>query len=105
MTVSQAGIALAYLLIAHRVVGVPYRRVASVTAGPTAAALGMAAAVFVAARLIHPPWPALIVGVSVGALVYAALIRMLAKDLADQVLEVVRRPLLARRRSLPLGSS
>lgn len=105
MTVSQAGIALAYLLIAHRVVGVSYRSVASVVAGPTAAALGMGAAVFVVERLVHSPWPALIVGVVVGAFIYGALIRMLAKDLADQVLEVVRRPLLARRRSLSLGNS
>lgn len=105
MTASQAGIALAYLLITRRMIGTSYRAIAAVVAGPAAAALGMGVMVFVVNRLVQSSWAQLIAGVIVGALVYAALIRLLAKDLAEQVLDVVRRPLLARRRSLPLRSS
>lgn len=103
MAASQALTALAYLIVAQRILRVSYGRMARSVAGPLVASLGMACALIPVVGLIEAPWPALLVGGLVAALAYAFLARLLVRDLVRRLLDAFLRPLLGRRRERKPG--
>jgi len=76
------------LVVAARVLHVPYLHVLRTLAAPVAVGLGMGAAMLVPERLIDAPLPALLAGGAVGALAGALLIRLLARDVLDRLLRL-----------------
>lgn len=68
------------LLVAGRVLAVPYREIARALAAPVAVGAGMAVAMLPAERLIGAPLPALLVGGACGALAGALLLWLTARD-------------------------
>lgn len=76
----QAGWLLIDFAIIRRVLDVPFGQIARAVAGPGAAAAGMGLVLLPIPRLIEAPWPALLLGAVAGALAYAILVWMLARD-------------------------
>lgn len=96
MTVTVAVGALIAVVVAGRILAVPLHRIGRAIMGPVAAALAMGVPVFAVERVVRSPWPALIVGVIVAALVYGLLLRLLAPDITDRVIRLVTSRLLGR---------
>lgn len=89
-TACQAAGSLIGLGIAARLLALPVARIARSILGPAVAALGMGAVVLAVVHAIAAPWPALIVAVLTGVAVYALLLRLLARDIPDRALAMLR---------------
>lgn len=96
MTACQGAVAMVLIAIAGKILRVPYLRIARVMSAPLAAALGMGAVVFLITKLVHSSWPALLIGGTVGAVVYTALLWLLARDIPDRLLTTVSSRFSAR---------
>jgi PST family polysaccharide transporter len=90
MTAVQAAGALAAVAIAGRMLDVRYRRIAATMRAPVLASAGMAALVIPVALLVDAQWPELLLGASLGAVAYAALLWFLAPDIPQRLLGVAR---------------
>ena len=86
LTVSQGVVAIVSIVIAGKILAVPYRRIAGVMVAPLGAALGMSVVVLPIVVLIESSWPALIAGVAAGAAVYTRLLWWLAPDIPRRLL-------------------
>jgi O-antigen/teichoic acid export membrane protein len=86
MTGCQLAGALASITIAGRVLRVRYRRIARSMLAPLGAAAGMAAVIAPIAHFVRSPWPALLSGGAAGAVVYLALLWLLAPDVPARLL-------------------
>jgi len=80
----QAGIAISATIvsiwIAQRLLGVTTRRVLGAIAPPIAASAGLAVALLIVSELVSSPWPTILVGLGVGAVVYVGLLALVARD-------------------------
>ncbi len=96
MTATMAVGALIASVIAGKILSVPLSRIGRSVLGPAAAALAMGVPVFAVERLVHSPWPALVVGVLVGAAAYALMLRLFARDITERVTSVIAARLFGR---------
>ena len=92
MTACQAAGATAAIIIAGKMLAVPYRRVGGAMLAPLAAAIAMGVVVAPIAHFVQSPWPALLAGAAAGAVAYSAIIWLLAPDIPRRLLGRVLRP-------------
>jgi PST family polysaccharide transporter len=76
------------LVVAARVLRVPYLQLLRALVAPVLIAAGMGPAMVAPERLIDAPLPALLVGGLCGALAGAVLVRLLARDVLDRLLRL-----------------
>ncbi len=90
MTVCQSTVAIIAIVIAGKILAVPYRRIGGTMIGPLVAALGMGVVVFFVEYLVKQPWPALIAGVLAGVIVYTGLLWRFLPDIPERLLGNIR---------------
>jgi O-antigen/teichoic acid export membrane protein len=86
LTSVQAAAALTSIVMAGKILEVPYRRIVRAIAAPLGAALGMGVVVFPIAEVVESNWAALLAGAAAGVTVYAGLLWLLAPDVPDRLL-------------------
>ena len=84
--IAQAAAALISIVMAGKILEVPYRRIGRAIAAPLGAALGMGAVVFPIAEVVESNWAALLAGAAAGVTVYTGLLRLLAPHVPDRLL-------------------
>lgn len=89
-TACQAAGSLIGLGIAARLLALPIASIARSILGPAAAAFAMGAIVLAVVHAITQPWPALIAAAAIGAVAYTLLLRLLARDITDRALTMLR---------------
>lgn len=89
MTACQATAATVGVFVAGRILRVPYHRISGAMVGPLAAALTMGVVVFPIEYFVESVWPALIIGVIVGGIVYLGLVWRFVPDIPQRLVGAV----------------